>query len=156
MDSSTKINRSLSDLTNLNDTSTNYLSNTTFTKGDNSTIFQGDNSTILESDDRAHSPGRVALAAGVLLLYAAAMAVNLGVVSYERGAPDTHRTLVNKLVSLSSAYNAVVATGVLPPLALLESLFPTGLWGSVCRSAQFLIVAGFEQVRQEAKNTMRL
>ncbi len=153
MDSSTKINRSLSDLTTLNDTSTNYLSNTTFTKGDNSTIFQGDNSTILESDN---SPGRVALAAGVLLLYAAAMAVNLGVVSYERGAPDTHRTLVNKLVSLSSAYNAVVATGVLPPLALLESLFPTGLWGSVCRSAQFLIVAGFEQVRQEAKNTMRL
>ena len=152
MDSSTKINRSLSDLTNLNDTSTNYLSNTTFTKGDNSTIFQGDNSTILESDN---SPGRVALAAGVLLLYAAAMAVNLGVVSYERGAPDTHRTLVNKLVSLSSAYNAVVATGVLPPLALLESLFPTGLWGSVCRSAQFIIVAGFEQVRQEERNTMR-
>ena len=53
----------------------------------------------------------------LLLAFLLIVSVNLGIVYYERVVPDAHRTLINKVAALVSAYNLITATSVIPPLA---------------------------------------
>ncbi len=60
----------------------------------------------------------VAWGALVATLYLITMAVNLGLVHYERVVPDAYRTLVNRMVAVLSLYRMAIATFILPALAI--------------------------------------
>ncbi len=99
-----------------------------------------------ESDPWSFSPVQAALSASALLaLCLASLLANLGVVYYERVVPDTHRTLLNKLAALASAYKACLAATELP-MAAARILLGGGLPGAVCRCQAVLFVLNLTQL----------
>ncbi len=93
----------------------------------------------------------LALGLSILLLYAASVAANAGIVLYERLVSGTYRTLVNKLAAAASVYNLVTATAVLPAAAAREasssaSAAACGLPVQACWALQLLVRVGIVQV----------
>ncbi len=89
----------------------------------------------------------LALGLSILLLYAASVAANAGIVLYERLVSGTYRTLVNKLAAAASVYNLVTATAVLPAAAAREaSSLACGLPVQACWALQLLVRVGIVQV----------
>ncbi len=86
---------------------------------------------------------RAAVGLSLTAYYLLVLALNYGVVHFEREAPDRYQTLVDRLVALSSWYTVVWATGVLPQLALLFTVFRAGLPAAACAAFQTLFLGGF-------------
>ena len=62
-------------------------------------------------------------------LYAAVLVTNLGIIVYENVVPDTYRTLINKMVAVTSLYNICLSSVItvvfaVPLLPLGEGLAP--------------------------------
>ncbi len=87
------------------------------------------------------------IAAGVVSssLYPLEMALHVGIVYYERHAPDLYRTLVNKAAAAVSFYSAVCLSAFFVVAAGLF-LLPGGLLRWLCWAAKFTISAAGVQV----------
>ncbi len=89
-------------------------------------------------------------------LYLLVLAVNAGIVHYEREAPNPqYRTLADRLAAASSAYNVLAASGAMPQAVLLETVYSGaegGLGAAACRISQFMILSGFLQVNWGARD----
>ena len=74
-----------------------------------------------ESDDNDGEPlfaRREFVLLVLLALYVSTLAANLGLVHYESEVADVYRTLLNRMVSTCSVYNAAAASLALMPIAL--------------------------------------
>ncbi len=82
----------------------------------------------------------ILLSLGLLLVYFIAMAVNFGVMWYECIVPDSHRTLVNKVVALASLYKAAFATAFLTPISARLLVFDH-IWNPLCQLHKFAVLS---------------
>ena len=69
--------------------------------------------------------------AAMAILCLVVQASNLGIIYYEKVVADTHRTLLNKLAALTSAYQVGLATVGFPTL-IVRLLLGVGLGHRVC------------------------
>ncbi len=82
----------------------------------------------------------------VLLLYFLIAAVNYGLVHYENVVPDTHHTLINKMVSILALYRIAFATVTMPALAIMTCFRVENLGTLFCWMIQFGVICTGMQI----------
>ncbi len=115
------------------------------------------NSTTEDDEERGDTlVWKSLFGASASALYLLVLAVNAGIVHYEREAPNPqYRTLADRLAAASSAYNVLAASGAMPQAVLLETVYSGaegGLGAAACRISQFMILSGFLQVNWGARD----
>ncbi len=99
-----------------------------------------------EPDEWVLSFTQTALSCFVMTIFClTSQLANIGIIYYERVVPDTHRTLLNKIAALASAYQVVVATSIYP-MVILRLLWGQGLYYMICSVQDFFLVLGLIQL----------
>ena len=103
-----------------------------------------------QDEERAYTSwhvicGRILFGFGAVAIFLFSIAINLGIIYYERAVSGQHHTLINKMAASISVYNIILASSFLPVTFSRELIFTDGLPWSICWLNLFLVRFGVLQ-----------